>query len=74
MPTPPPQAAFKSFGDSSIHFELRAWTSRFERWPVIRTELAGAISAALRAAGCPFPSPGARSGCCAKIRQGGRKP
>ena len=48
---------FKSFGDSSIHFELRAWTSRFERWPVIRTELAGAIYAALHAAGMSLPFP-----------------
>src|SRR4030095_8735240 len=47
MPTPPPLAVFKSFGDSSINFELRAWTNRFERWPVIQTELAGAIYAAL---------------------------
>jgi small-conductance mechanosensitive channel len=57
MPTPPPQAVFKSFGDSSINFELRAWTNRFERWPVIQTELAGAIHAALRAAGMSLPFP-----------------
>ena len=57
MQTPPPQAVFKSFGDSSINFELRAWTNRFERWPVIQTELAGAIYAALRAAGMSLPFP-----------------
>ena len=57
MQTPPPQAVFKSFGDSSINFELRAWTNRFERWPVIQTELAAAIYAALRAAGMSLPFP-----------------
>ena len=57
MPTPPPQAVFESFGDSSINFELRAWTNRFERWPVIQTELAAAIYAALRAAGMSLPFP-----------------
>jgi small-conductance mechanosensitive channel len=57
MPTPPPHAVFKSFGDSSINFELRAWTSRFERWPVIQTELAAAIYAALHAAGMSLPFP-----------------
>ena len=57
MQTPPPQAVFKSFGDSSINFELHAWTNRFERWPVIRTELAGAIYAALHAAGMSLPFP-----------------
>jgi mechanosensitive ion channel-like protein len=24
-----------AFGDSSINFELRAWTNRFDRWKVI---------------------------------------
>jgi len=57
MQMPPPQAVFKSFGDSSINFELHAWTNRFERWPVIRTELAGAIYAALHAAGMSLPFP-----------------
>ena len=33
MLNPPPQAVFTAFGDSSINFELRAWTNRFERWP-----------------------------------------
>jgi small-conductance mechanosensitive channel len=54
---PPPQAAFMAFGDSSINFELRAWTNFFERWPRIRTELAVAIYAALHAAGMTIPFP-----------------
>jgi small-conductance mechanosensitive channel len=54
---PPPQAVFMAFGDSSINFELRAWTNLFERWPRIRTELAVAIYAALHAAGMTIPFP-----------------
>lgn len=57
MQTPAPQAVFSAFGDSSINFELRAWTSRFERWPKIQTELAAAVYAALHAAGMSFPFP-----------------
>jgi len=57
MQTPPPEAVFKSFGDSSINFELRAWTNHFERWPVIQTELAAAIYAGLHAAGMSLPFP-----------------
>jgi potassium-dependent mechanosensitive channel len=57
MQTPAPQAVFKGFGDSSINFELRAWTNRFERWPKIQTELAAALYAALHAAGMSFPFP-----------------
>jgi small-conductance mechanosensitive channel len=57
MQSPPPQAVFTAFGDSSIDFELRAWTNRSDRWPKIRTELAAAIYAALPAAGMTFPFP-----------------
>ena len=54
---PAPQAVFIAFGDSSISFELRAWTNRFERWPTIRTELAAAVYEALPAAGMTLPFP-----------------
>jgi len=54
---PAPEAVFIAFGDSSINFELRAWTSRFERWPTIRTELAAAVYEALPAAGMTLPFP-----------------
>jgi small-conductance mechanosensitive channel len=57
MQDPPPQAVFSAFGESSIHFELRAWTSRFEGWPTLQTELAAAVYAALHAAGMSFPFP-----------------
>ncbi|MGH7353024.1 MAG: mechanosensitive ion channel family protein, partial [Candidatus Rokuibacteriota bacterium] len=57
MQTPAPQAVFKGFGESSINFELRAWTNRFERWPAIQTELAAGVYAALHAAGMSLPFP-----------------
>ena len=54
---PAPQAVFIAFGESSINFELRAWTNRFERWAKIETELASAVYAALHAAGMSLPFP-----------------
>jgi len=57
LKTPPPQAVFQAFGDSSINFQLRAWTNRFERWPKIQTELAAAVYDALHAAGMSLPFP-----------------
>jgi small-conductance mechanosensitive channel len=57
MQDPPPQAVFSAFGESSIHFELRAWTSHFEGWPTLQTELAAAVYAALHAAGMSLPFP-----------------
>jgi potassium efflux system protein len=54
---PPPRAFFTSFGDSSINFELRAWTDQFDQWFQIRSELAGALYDAVHAAGMSFPFP-----------------
>ena len=54
---PAPQAVFTKFDDSSIDFELRAWTNQFERWPKIKTELAAGVYAALHAAGMSLPFP-----------------
>jgi len=54
---PPPQALFMGYGDSSINFELRAWTDRFDDWQLIRSELATAVFDAVRAAGMSFPFP-----------------
>jgi small-conductance mechanosensitive channel len=48
---------FTGFGDSSINFELRAWTDQFDDWPQIRSELAVAVFDAVRAAGMTFPFP-----------------
>jgi small-conductance mechanosensitive channel len=54
---PAPQALFLGFGDSALNFELRAWTNRFDRWVVIRSELGVAVYAALRAAAIEIPFP-----------------
>ena len=54
---PPAQAFFTGFGDSSINFELRAWTDQFENWFQIRSELATAVYDAGLAAGLSFPFP-----------------
>jgi small-conductance mechanosensitive channel len=54
---PPPQGLFMSYGDSSINFELRAWTDQFANWQRIRSELASAVYAAAYAAGLSFPFP-----------------
>jgi small-conductance mechanosensitive channel len=54
---PAPNAAFTGFGDSSINFELNAWTDEFGRASRIRTELALAVHDAVLAAGMSFPFP-----------------
>jgi potassium-dependent mechanosensitive channel len=57
LQTPAPQAFFTGFGDSSINFELRAWTGDFGSWYRIRSELAVAVYDAGHAAGMSFPFP-----------------
>jgi potassium efflux system protein len=57
LKSPPPQALFVGYGDSSINFELRAWTDQFDIWPRIRSDLAVAMYDAVHAAGMSFPFP-----------------
>ena len=57
LAAPAPLALFLGFGDSALNFELRAWTNRFDRWVVIRSELGVALYAALRDAGMEIPFP-----------------
>jgi len=54
---PPPKGFFMGYGDSSINFELRAWTAQFGNWKAIRSELASAVYDAVYAAGIAFPFP-----------------
>jgi small-conductance mechanosensitive channel len=55
---PPPQGFFVGYGDSSINFELRAWTDQFGKWFQIRSELAVALYNAVGGAdGITFPFP-----------------
>ena len=51
---PPPQTVFVGFGDSSINFELRAWTDEFGNATRIRTDLAAAVYDGVKAAGMSF--------------------
>jgi small-conductance mechanosensitive channel len=55
--SPAPVALFLGFGDSALQFELRAWTNRLDRHPMVRSELGVAVYAALQAAGFSIPFP-----------------
>jgi len=55
--TPAPKGLFIGYGDSSINFELRAWTDQSANWAAIRSELATAVYDAVHAAGMAFPFP-----------------
>lgn len=57
MNDPAPRALFKGFGDSSLDFELRAWTSDLDGIAVIQSSLAMGIGDALAEAGIEIPFP-----------------
>jgi potassium-dependent mechanosensitive channel len=57
LKTPAPQGLFTGYGDSSINFELRAWTDDFANWYAIRSDLAAAVYDAVKDAGISFPFP-----------------
>jgi potassium-dependent mechanosensitive channel len=54
---PRPQALFMGFGDSSLDFELRAWTGRFENWVMTQSQLTVGVNRALAEAGLEIPFP-----------------
>jgi potassium efflux system protein len=53
---PQPFTLFLGFGDNALNFSVRAWTDSLD-WPVVRSDIAVAISAALRDAGIEIPFP-----------------
>ena len=57
LQSPPPQGLFTGYGDSSMNFELRAWTDKFDEWPRVKSDLAVALYDAAHAAGMSFPFP-----------------
>jgi len=57
MEHPEPRAMMLGFGESSLDFELRAWTEYIDDWTGVRSELAIAIDAELAAAGIQIPFP-----------------
>jgi small-conductance mechanosensitive channel len=54
---PGPYVLFMGFGESSLDFELRAWTIEFDSFLSIRSGLCVAVEAALRAEGITIPFP-----------------
>ena len=54
---PAPYALLMAYGDSSIDFELRAWTDEYLHWRQVRSELAIAAYDAVLEAGMTFPFP-----------------
>ena len=57
LKNPGPVVLFQSFGDSSLNFEVRAWTAHFEEWAAVHSQVAVAVNAALKAAGIEIPFP-----------------
>ena len=54
---PAPVALFVGFGESSLDFELRAWTDAFDRWLLVRSALALECTACSADAGIEVPFP-----------------
>jgi small-conductance mechanosensitive channel len=54
---PEPYVLFMGFGESSLDFELRAWTVEFDSFLSVRSGLCVAVESALRAEGITIPFP-----------------
>ncbi len=54
---PAPRCLFIGYGDSSLNFQLRAWTDQFDDWQLISSDLASAVYDAVIVAGFQFPFP-----------------
>jgi potassium efflux system protein len=57
LPKPEPEAPFMKFGDSSLEFNLRFWTSDFDDWIRIRSDVLSAVHAKLAEVGIEIPFP-----------------
>ena len=57
LPYPAPYGLFTAFGDSSLDFELRAWTESEDAQTTVRSDMAVAIQEALAEAGIEVPFP-----------------
>jgi small-conductance mechanosensitive channel len=53
---PKPLTLFLGFGDSALNFVVRAWTDSPD-WPIVRSDIAVSVHAALRDAGIEIPFP-----------------
>ena len=54
---PPPRSIFVGFGESSLDFQLRAWTDKADQWVVVQSDLTLAIHDALKEAEIEIPFP-----------------
>ena len=54
---PAPRCLLIGYGDSSMNFQLRAWTDQFDDWQLISSDLASAVYDAVIEAGFQFPFP-----------------
>jgi potassium-dependent mechanosensitive channel len=54
---PAPRCLLIGYGDSSLNFQLRAWTDHFDDWQLISSDLATAVYDAVIEAGFQFPFP-----------------
>ena len=57
LQSPEPYALFRQFGESSLDFELRAWTDEFDNFLRVKSELCLDILAAFDEAGLEIPFP-----------------
>lgn len=57
LDNPEPFVLFQGFGDSSLDFVLRFWTSNFANWLTIQSDVYFAVHDALDAAGIEIPFP-----------------
>ena len=57
LETPQPYVLFKDFGDSSLDFEVRAWTVDFDHFSRIRSRICVSINKKLTEAGVEIPFP-----------------
>jgi len=57
LTAPVPYVLFNDFGESSLEFELRCWTSDFASWVQIRSDIRVAIDKAFEKVGIVIPFP-----------------
>jgi len=57
LDSPGPYSLFKGFGDSSLEFVVRFWTSDFGNWIFIASEVTMGIDEKLKGAGITIPFP-----------------
>jgi small-conductance mechanosensitive channel len=55
--SPEPRVLFLGFGESSLDFEMRFWTSVYNRWMGISSEVAVEVNNALVREGIEIPFP-----------------